>query len=155
MSTVRWKLINQLRRSGEFVSHTYGYITKSRRVALELGKSHVNDAFAVAGGNAQKRLPVHFLVRQVRKCNRKLFKGKRSHVRNTAPRYVYGFQRFDKVLWEERECFIFGRRTTGYFDLRQLDGTKVCGSALAQKCRLLESARTFLVERRSAVSSSA
>jgi hypothetical protein len=155
MSTVRRKLVNRLRESGESVSHAYGYITKSRRVALELGKSHVNDAFAVAGGNAQKRLPAHFLVRQVRKCNRKLFKGERSHVRNTAPRYVHGFQRFDKIFWEERECFIFGRRTTGYFDLRQLDGTKVCSSAPARKCRLLESARTFLVERRSAVSSPA
>jgi hypothetical protein len=155
MSTVRWKLVNRLKEPGEPVSHAYGYITKSRRIALGLEESHVNDAFVIAGGGVQKRLSAHFLVKQVRKCNRKLFKGERSHIRNTAPRYVHGFQRFDKVLWEERECFIFGRRTTGYFDLRQLDGAGVCSSAPAWKCRLLESAGTLLTERRSAVSSPA
>ena len=42
----------------------------------------------------------------------------------------------------------FGRRQTGYFDLRLLDGTRVHASALAKDIRLLESAKTFLTERR-------
>jgi len=44
-------------------------------------------------------------IQQVRKCNRKLYKGIRSHIKNTAERVIKGFQRFDKVLWTNIECF--------------------------------------------------
>lgn len=44
-----------------------------------------------------------------------MFKGDRSHIRNNI------------------ECFVFGRRNTGYFDLRHLDGTKVHASAKAKQ----------------------
>jgi len=47
----------------------------------------------------------------------------------------------------------FGRRATGYFDLRSLNGTKIHASANAADLSLLESARTFLTERRKAHSS--
>lgn len=148
MTMVRWKLINTLRSLGNPVSHTYGYITKSGRIALVLPKSHVNDAFVIAGGSTQERIPTQYFMRQVRKCNRKLFKGDRSHIRNTAERFVKGFQRYDKVRWNTTECFIFGRRATGYFDLRRADGTKVCSSANHKHLSLLESAKTHLIERR-------
>jgi len=148
ITMVRWKLINKLKEMGLNVVHTYGYVTKSRRIELKLEKTHVNDAFVIAGGGKQKRLTVYYFVRQVRKCNRKLFKGDRSHIKNTAERLIKGFQRFDKVLWRGIECFISGRRTTGYFDLRKLDGTKVCASAKYSELKLLERAKTFLKERR-------
>ncbi len=127
-------------------SHSYGYITKQNRIALGLPKSHTNDGFLIAGGNGQKRTTVEYLIKQVRNCNRKLFKGDRSHIKNTAERFIHGFQRYDKVLWNGIECFIFGRRTSGYFDLRKLDGTKVHASAKAEHLKLLERANTFLME---------
>jgi hypothetical protein len=145
---VRWMLVNKLREMGNVVTHTYGYITKSRRVDLGLPKSHINDAFVIAGGDKQKRLPVRYLIKQVRKCNRKLFKGDRSHIRNTADRFIKGFQRFDKVLWKGIECFVFGRRTTGYFDLRMVDGTKIHPSVSYKQISLIERAKTLLIERR-------
>ena len=148
MSAIRWRLVNILRKKGNVVSHTYGYVTKQRRIALGLPKKHINDAFVIAGGNNQQRCSVYYFVQQVRKCNRKLFKGARSHIRNTAKRYIKGFQRYDKVLWHGIECFIFGRRKTGYFDLRKLDGTKIHASAKASELKLLERAKTFLTERR-------
>jgi hypothetical protein len=52
------------------------------------------------------------------------------------------------VLWNGIEAFIFGRRSTGYFDLRKLDGTKVCASAKAASLKLFERASTLLTERR-------
>jgi hypothetical protein len=148
MSIVRWKMVNIFREAGDTVSYTYGYLTKQRRIALGLPKSHIDDAFVIAGGNYQYRSKVYYFIQQVRKCNRKLFKGTRSHIRNTAERYIKGFQRYDKVLWHGIECFIFGRRKTGYFDLRKLDGTKIHASAKASELKLLERARTFLIERR-------
>lgn len=145
MSIVRWKMVNMLRAAGNIVNHTYGYITKFNRIALDLDKSHNTDAFVIAGGTIQERSPVSHLIQQVRKCNRKLFKGDRSHIKNTAARFIHGFQRFDKVLWNNIECFVFGRRKTGYFELRQLDGTKIHASAKAKELTLLETANTFLI----------
>jgi len=151
MSTVRWKLVNKLREMGYTVSHTYGYITKQNRILLGLTKSHTNDAFIIAGGNGQKRTTEEYSLKQVRKCNRKLFKGNRSHIKNTAERFMHGFQRFDKVLWGGIECFVFGRRASGYFDIRKLDGTKIHASAKVKDISLLERAKTLLVERRTAL----
>ena len=66
MTTVRWRLVNTLG-----CRHTYGYITKSRRIALRLEKSHINDAFCIAGGTNQART-IQFEVRQMRRNNRSL-----------------------------------------------------------------------------------
>ena len=145
MSIVRWKMVNMLRDAGNIVNHTYGYITKFDRIALGLEKSHNTDAFVIAGGTIQERSSLNYLIQQVRKCNRKLFKGDRSHIKNNAPRFILGFQRFDKVLWNNIVCFIFGRRKTGYFDLRELGGTKIHASAKAKELKLLETAKTFLI----------
>ena len=68
MSTVRWKLVNTLE-----CEHTYGYITKSRRIELKLEKSHANDAFVIAGGTTQTRCNPLEIV-QVRRHNRSLQK---------------------------------------------------------------------------------
>ena len=79
MSILRWKIVNKLREIGNTVSITYGYITKSARIALKLEKSHANDAFCIAGGNWQERTGVingSFTRRQNRctQLNRKGFK---------------------------------------------------------------------------------
>ncbi|MBQ3934705.1 MAG: hypothetical protein II715_02710, partial [Clostridia bacterium] len=55
---------------------------------------------------------------------------------------------FDKVRYKGRDCFIFGRRTSGYFDLRVLDGTKIHDSANYKSLQLLEHSKTILTERR-------
>ncbi len=144
MTMIRWRLVNELRKRGNEVSHTYGYITKQRRIELGLEKSHINDAFAIAGGKGQSRLSNYYLIQQVRKQNRRLFKGKRSHIRNTAPRFIEGFQRYDKVLYRREECFIYGRRSAGYFNLRKLDGDVIHQSAKVKELKLLETFKTLL-----------
>ena len=141
MNIVRQRIVENFK-----CNHTYGYITKYNRTKLGLNKSHNNDAFVIAGGTIQERNSINLLIKQVRKCNRKLFKGNRSHIKNTAPRFVYGFQRFDKVLWNHIECFVFARRTKGYFNLQKLDRTKIHASAKAQDITLLQSASTFLID---------
>jgi len=145
MSIVRWKIVKELERL-EPTEYTYGYITKHNRISLNILKSHINDAFVIAGGATQDRT-TEYLIKQVRKCNRKLFKGIRSHIKNTCPRFVKGFQRFDKVLYNGIECFIFGRRKTGYFNLRTLNGITIHAGINAKKIKLLETAKTFLIER--------
>ncbi len=68
MTIVRWKLVNLLG-----CKHTYGYITKLRRIELGLGKSHANDAFCIAGGDNQTRCETLY-IEQVRRNNRSLAK---------------------------------------------------------------------------------
>lgn len=143
MNIVRQKLVDKLKELFNNVSITYGYITKQKRKELSLNKSHSNDAFVIANGCSQIRNREYF-IKQVRKCNRKLFRGIRSHIKNTAPRLIKGFQRYDKVLWKNVECFIFGRRKTGYFDIRKLCGNKIHSSAKVSDLKLLESFGTLL-----------
>jgi len=152
MSMVRWKIVNALKDNHKNVSHTYGYMTKLSRINNKLSKSHINDAFAIADGSIHSRIQP-YQIKQVRKCNRKLYKGIRSHIRNTAPRLIKGFQRYDKVLWKKQECFIFGRRKTGYFDIRTLSGIKLHASVKCSDLQLTESFKTLLWERKSDSSS--
>ena len=50
MNIVRWRLVNTLK-----CAWTYGYITKHDRIKMKLEKSHINDAFVIAGGTTQSR----------------------------------------------------------------------------------------------------
>ena len=155
MGIMRWGFYDKLREIYPDVSMTYGYITKNTRIRNELEKSHVVDARCVSGNPQAEPLPNFYLQKSVRKRNRQLHKatiakgGKRKS--NQAPKYVHGFQLFDKVLFENQECFVFGRRSSGYFDLRLLDGSKVHASANYKKLKVLEKTKTLLIERRRAI----
>lgn len=66
MSIVRWKLVNELN-----CKYSYGYITKSNRIAAHLEKSHANDAFCIESVGNQTKVETIYL-QQVRKNNRSL-----------------------------------------------------------------------------------
>ena len=51
---------------------------------------------------------------------------------------------------EEGIPMFSGRRSSGYFDIRRLDGTKVHASVSYRKLRFLETRHTTLTERRTA-----
>lgn len=68
--------------------------------------------------------------------------------RNTAPKSVHGFRLFGCVRFQGKTCFVFGRRSSGYFDLRTLDGTRVHASASYQQLKVVRRASALLVERR-------
>jgi len=126
---------------------TYGYITKSKRIEVGLPKSHVNDAFVIAGGQKQERIDVQYLGAFTRRQNRKLRKGARSHIRNTIP-HAFGFKRGDRVrMLDGREGFIYGLRSSGHFDVRRLDGVVLSHSIGHKKLQRLEIARTLRIEK--------
>ena len=56
---------------------------------------------------------------------------------------------FDKVKYNGQECFIFARRSNGYFDLRKIDGTKINANANYKKISLLQTRKNYITERRS------
>ena len=155
MSIMRWKLYERLKAIyGDRLHQTYGSTTSYRRNESKLEKSHAVDARCISENPHAEPSGEMFYIRKVRRHNRQIHKltinkdGYRK--RNQAPYEVKGFRLFDKVEFKEEECFIFGRRSTGSMDVRKLDGTKVSPCAGYKKIKLLERAKGYLVERRSA-----
>lgn len=152
MGVMRWSFFNRLKELYPNVSMTYGYITKNTRIIHKLEKTHRIDAKCISGNPLAEPLKDWYLFKQVRKSNRQIHKanilkgGKKKL--NQAPYEVKGFRLFDKVLFEGVECFIFGRRSTGYFDLRTLDGLSIHKSASCKKIQLVTRRNTLLLERR-------
>ena len=147
---LRWFIYNGIKEKYSDVSLTFGYVTKNTRIKNNLPKSHAVDARCISG-NSLAKPPVNTLyIKQVRKNNRQLHKFNilKGGIRkaNKAPYIVKGFRLFDKVLYNNQKCFIFGRRASGQFDLRLLDGTKISASANFKKLELIEAAKTFLKE---------
>jgi len=130
---------------------TYGHITKHNRVKQGLEKSHINDAFIIAGGDVgeQERSPVIHKGKQVRRQNRSLYKAnllKNGKKKRNTVKEVKGFRRFDKVLYGKVQCFIFGLRSSEYFDLRTIDGEKIGASVSSKKLKFVERARGRIEE---------
>jgi hypothetical protein len=152
MGIMRRTFYNKLKELYSQVQLTYGYITKNIRITNQLPKGHRIDALCITGIPTVKRLNTWFFIKQVRKHNRQIHKanilkgGKKKL--NQAPYLVKGFRLFDKVEFNEKECFIFSRRSNGYFDLRTLEGVKVHASASVKKLKLLETRKVLLWERR-------
>lgn len=152
MGIMRWRLYDELKAIYPNVELTYGYITKSNRIKCGLAKEHYNDAYCIAGNFNAKPLDTVIYQKKVRCHNRQIHKvnllkgGKRKA--NQAPYIVKGFRLFDKVKYQDIEAFIFGRRSSGYFDIRKLDGTKIGASINYKKLELLEARSNYLKEER-------
>ena len=152
MGIMRWTFYNRLKELYSNVQNTYGYITKNTRIVNGLPKEHRVDARCISGNPNAKPLKYWYFIKQVRKHNRKIhksniLKGGRKKL-NQSPYLVKGFRLFDKVEYEGKIGFIFGRRATGYFDIRTLDGTSIHKSASYKKIKLLNIRKTLLIERR-------
>ena len=133
------------------VQGTYGYITKMRREQNDIKKSHMNDALCIAKHPKAQHCENSYRSKAVRHHNRQIHKAKmlKGGIRklNQAPYIVKGFRLWDKVLYNGQECFISGRRSSGYFALRKLDGTAITNSASFKKLQLLEATSSYLIER--------
>ncbi len=154
MGIMRWHIYEQAKALFQNVQLTYGYLTKQIRIENALVKSHVIDARCISGNPKASTDGIWYLIKQVRRNNRQLHKAtiRKGGVRqrNTAPKYVHSFRLFDCVNYQGKICFVFGRRSSGYFDLRTLDGSKVHAAANAKKLKLVQRASTSLQERRAA-----
>lgn len=151
MNIMRWAVYNQAREEFPDVHLTYGYITKNTRIRTGLEKTHAVDARCISGNPTSEPLGYYFLQKQIRRHNRQIhkanfLKGGRKKL-NQAPYLVKEFRLFDKVLYNGIECFVFGRRASGSFDIRKLDGTKVHAGIGFKKLVLLEKRKNFLISK--------
>ena len=159
MGIMRKALIQRLRSEMPVpVWETHGYVTKcTRNEILKLPKSHTNDALAIAQGKAgfnNQGTTVSccnkvYTIKPVRHHNRQVHKSTilkgGTRKKNQAAIYVNGFRLFDKVRYQGQACFIWGRRTSGSFLLKQLDGTKVKDGVGYKRLTLLERSSNYLI----------
>ena len=160
MGIMRKTLMQRLKAEFSIpVAETKGYITKAtREELLKLPKTHTNDALAIAQGRHGFGIkeqtcvvPTNhiYTVRPVRHHNRQLHKatilkgGIRK--RNQAPKYVFDFRLYDKVLYQGKECFVWARRTSGSFLLRTIDGAKVKDGVGYRHLALLERSTNYFI----------
>lgn len=153
MGIMRWKLYDRLKNIYPNVSMTFGYITKNTRITNNLPKDHYVDARCISGNPTAKPLGYYFYQKKVRCQNRQIhkanfLKGGRKKL-NQAPFLVKGFRLFDLVEYQKDLYYIFGRRDSGFFDIRKLDGTKVNkGSINCKYLRLVDKRKSILIEKR-------
>lgn len=153
MGIMRWAFYKRLKKEYPNVSMTFGYITKNTRITNNLPKEHYVDARCISGHPQAKPMGYYFYQKKVRCQNRQIhkanfLKGGRKRL-NQAPFLVRGFRLFDLVSYEGNVYYVFARRTSGYFDIRKLDGTKVNnGSISYKKLKLINTQKTMLTERR-------
>lgn len=152
MGIMRWSFYNRLKEIYPNVFMTYGYITKNIRIKNNLPKDHYIDARCISGNPNAEPLGYYFYQKKVRCHNRQIHKanilkgGKKKL--NQASYLVKGFRLFDKIEFEGQICFIFGRRSSGYFDIRKLNGEVIHRSASWKKLKILETRKSLLMERR-------
>lgn len=155
MGIIRWEVYNRLKvqNSDIEIKLTYGYITKNIRIANNIGKSHISDAFCIANNLNALPLNEEYLIKKVRCHNRQIHKAtinKGGYRKlNQAPYEVKGFKLFDRVRINNIEGFVFGRRRDGRLAIRLLDGTKLNEQISYKKVVKLENAKYYLMERRS------
>lgn len=153
MGIMRWSFYDRLKNIYPNVSMTFGYITKNTRITNNLPKEHYVDARCISGNPVAKPLGYYFYQKKVRCQNRQIhkanfLKGGRKKL-NQAPFLVKGFRLFDLVEYQKDLYYIFGRRDSGFFDIRKLDGTKVNkGSINCKYLRLVDKRKSILIEKR-------
>ena len=150
MGIMRWSCYNKLKELYPNVRMTYGYITKHIRIENGLDKSHVIDARCISGHPNVEPSSEVFYMKKVRNHNRQIHKvtiGKGGYRKlNQAPKEVFGYQLFDRVLYNGKECFVFGRRLKGSFLIKSLQGD-YRKEVTYKKLKKLETRKTMLVEK--------
>ena len=157
MSIMRWKLYERLKAVyGDRLHLTYGSATACRRNKAGLEKTHAIDARCISGHPDAAPAREAFYMRKVRRHNRQIHKatiGKGGvRKRNQAPYVVKGFRLFDKVSAKGRRWYIHGRRISGSFLLKTLQGEKL--ETTPSKINLLRHQNSFITERRTALPTS-
>lgn len=141
------------------VVETRGYITKAtREKLLVLPKSHINDALAIAQGKhgfnvgylpGILQINKIYTIRPVRHHNRQLHKATilKGGIRksNQAEKYVFGYRLFDKVQFNGQDCFIWGRRTTGIFTIKTINGKMIKDGISFKKLKPVEKSTSYLI----------
>lgn len=151
MGIMRWRLYNSLVElfGREKVSITYGYITKNTRIENGLPKDHHIDARCISGN--PKAIPDNkvYYKKKIRRHNRRIYrdnllKGGISK-KNQCPYEMYGFRRYDLIIFENRLYFINSLRTNGSFQIKNLLNKKWKKEISYKKIKLFQKRSGYII----------
>ncbi len=112
---------SQLLKTMQSAIETFGYITKAKRQEQNLEKTHVTDAFIIAGGLKQQRSQtLKFFFK--RKNNRSLQKNRKGFAPSIR-KQRYSIQPHDLVVWQGKQYKAIGIQNKGAY-LKMTDGVK-------------------------------
>ena len=142
MNVMRWAVYNRLKTVLDIpVKLSYGYKTKCVRIANGLEKSHITDARCISGNPAAEPADTIYMSKQLRRHNRKLIKSNLLKggrwKRNQAPYEIKGFRLFDTVKCNSIPAYVHGRRTTGYFVIKDAEGNTISNSVNCKSLKLV------------------
>ena len=150
MNILRWKVLREAERRfpDANVSHTYGYVTKNTRIRAGLEKSHAVDARCISGNPKARPAEELFRFRKLRRHNRKVMKSNLLSggrwKRNQSAREINGFRLFDTVLYNGYSAYVHGRRTSGYFEVKNIEGETLSKSANSKKLVLVRHNNAYM-----------
>lgn len=141
MSIMRWRVYSELKQSLDIPVHlTYGYLTKHMRIAYGLEKTHAVDARCISGNATAVPSEHLFHFWQLRRHNRKVMKSNMLKggrwKQNQAPREIKGYRLFDVIQYNNIPTYIHGRRSSGYFVVKDFEGHTLSNSASCKSLRL-------------------
>ena len=121
MSIIRSQLLKAYPEAVE----TFGFVTKENRDHMSLPKEHYIDACVIAsGGEEIEANDEIFYKRRIPKGDYQLCKGVRGEQEIPVGK-IYGYRKFDKVEYLEKEYFIKGRMSSGYVVLMDIFNNKI------------------------------
>lgn len=153
MGIMRKTLLSRLKQIYPNVQETFGYITKTIRIENDLPKEHYVDARCISRNPAVKPLEYYLYQKCIRRQNRKMTKD--NFIKNGIKKNnqlagkIFGFKLFDTVEYQKKRYFIFGKRKSGFLDIRTLDGEKINNGSISYKrLKLIRKNSGILTERR-------
>lgn len=119
-------IVKELRNSFD-VEVTFGHITKRNRMRLNLPKSHCFDAVAICNPKRIEYIDRIFKRVCVTQKRYQMTKGVRSEKRLPSGK-LFGFNQWDKVRIGNQIGFVKGKRSSGFFDVCDIDGNNISHS---------------------------
>ena len=118
------------------VETTFGHITKRIRLRLNLPKTHYFDAIAICNLKKVERIDKIFKRVCVTQRRYQMTKGVRSE-KKLPKGELFGFRQWDKVKIGNQTGFIKGKRSSGYFDICDIDSNNISHSIKYTKLQRL------------------
>jgi hypothetical protein len=150
---MRDRLYKELFKKYGFIYITYGYQTKCDRISKGLLKSVDTDAYAISSGDTNSLLSdTRYCISQIRRHNRqihkfKILKGGKLK-KNQADYKVFGYRLNDVVKYQGSRYYIGGRRSSGNFNIRSLEGDRKLDISYKKLRFLYEPRRIFMYNQR-------
>ena len=126
VTTLKDHIVSELRKKFD-VEVTFGHITRRNRLRLNLPKSHCFDAIAICNPKKIERTESIFKRVCISRGRYQLTKGIRSEQKLPKGK-LFGYKQWDKVKIGNQIGFIKGIRSSGFFDVCDIDGNSISHS---------------------------